>query len=353
MQKPGLAIYALTPQGLQLAARTAKAAEENFGPLHIYAHEGLQDREPPSHPPVTWFASLAALLGTSFPLFQAHLFITATGIAVRTIAPHLRSKTVDPAVMVMDQKGKFVISLLSGHLGGANELAETLAEKIGAVPVITTATDAEGLPGIDVLARKAGLVMPDMEGIRRFSAALVAGRPVRVEDPANLLGLEGKIDNSPFPEVTAVVTCQSLPKSISAPGRVLLHPKVLYAGLGCKRGQTSASILSFIEKTFEEHGLSLHSLAGLASFEAKAEEPGLIEAAHRLEVPISFFPADVLSTFPVTGESPKAMETFGLAGVAEPAALAAAASSGKVARLLIQKQKGPGITLAVALADKT
>lgn len=349
----GLAVYAFTPQGLGLAAKALGLFEAERGKGRIYAPRSLQEIQLAEGADITWFDSLPELIKTTFHLFPAHLFIAATGIAVRAVAPHIRSKTTDPAVLVMDQKGAFVISLLSGHLGGANELAAFLAAGLGATPVITTATDAEGLPSLDVLAQRANLAMPDMDGVKRFSAALIAGKPVRVEDSGDLLGLAGIIENAEFPVVTVRVTHETA--SADEVGRsdlVLLHPKVLHAGIGCRRGTPAQALVDFVRQTFAEEGLALESLAACASFEAKADEAGLVEAAKVLGAPLCFFAADALSGLPVTVESPKAREVFDLAGVAEPAALASAAAAcraGSAPRLLLPKQKGQGITLAIAL----
>ena len=118
---------------------------------------------------------MLVLSAETFPLYRQHVFIAAAGIVVRAIAPHLRSKRVDPAVVALDQRGKHVVSLLSGHLGGANRLAEEVAAITGGVPVVTTATDTEGVVSIDLLAEEKGLVLSNPEAVKGVNMALLQG----------------------------------------------------------------------------------------------------------------------------------------------------------------------------------
>ncbi len=350
------------------------------------------------------FSGLHALLTTTFNNYGAHIFIGATGIAVRGIAPFLKSKAQDPAVLVLDQQGRHVISLLSGHLGGANALCLEVAELLGADPVISTATDLENLPAIDLLAQEAGLYIANLEAVKAVSAAVLDGRPVRVDDPDNWLpqlalpvfhhlppsSCSGTNSSSSAPlcpqaESQPSQLCSRLhqvPEASrspysplvrvshlvlpTAPDILLLHPKNLWVGLGCKRGTPLENLKNALEQLFARLSLSLHSLAGFASISQKSDESGLLELAQGFALPLRFFSAEELAAVPTPSLSPKALELFGTPSVAEAAALLAAgpveadgpltaplSKNGKEhvgveAELFCPKQVFAGITLAVA-----
>lgn len=349
---------------------------------------------------IVWFTDLRALLDGQFSAFQGHIFISATGIAVRAIAPHLRHKTVDPGVVVLDQQGQYAISLLSGHLGGANALTLRVADISGAVPVITTATEGLGLPAVDVLARERRLIIANPEAVKHISAALLEGRTVDIFDPHDCLGLAGAGLEKLLRPLTAVAEgheeakaagelpegtetllqrispscplfltllspppfsarCGSGPAILVTARRLhgvveanclVLHPPVLHLGVGCKRGTSAAELSEALERLLESHGLSPASLAGLASFSAKGDEPGLLALAAKLQLPLTLFPAAKLAAYPVSSPSAKAFSEFGLRGVCEPAALACAALQGGAYALAAPKTVFKGVTLALAVA---
>ncbi len=339
------AIYALTRQGLELALGLAPAVGGR-----IFAARSLREclDDTPDGP--EWFGSLSELLRRTFRAFDRHVFISATGIAVRCIAPLLDSKTRDPAVLVLDQRGRFVISLLSGHLGGANAFAGEVAALTEAAPVITTATEVEDLPAVDRMAAERGLALASALPVRHISAALLAGRSVGLHDPENRLGLLGGRREDLFtrlgerqafpPDVSALppdmpcvlVTEHDAMPASSSPLRLFLHPKVLAAGVGCKRGTPADDILKAVRKMLRDGGFAESSLACLASASIKADEEGLRRAARALGVPLLLFAPEELVRLPVTTPSAKAREVLGLDGVCEPAALAAAALLGRKER---------------------
>ena len=174
------AIYALTPQGARLGRILAdKLSGDLFLPARLAASHGAIS-----------FDRLLDVVAKNFSLFSAHVFIAATGITVRAIAPHLESKDRDPAVIVVDQEGRHAISLLSGHLGGANELARRIAGLTGGRAVITTATDIQGVLSLDLLAKEKGLAIANLDAVKFVNMALVSGEPIHVYDPEDRLGLD-------------------------------------------------------------------------------------------------------------------------------------------------------------------
>lgn len=315
------------------------------------------------------FTNLADTVRANFPNYACHIFIAAAGIAVRVTAPLLRGKAFDPAVLVIDQRGRFVISLLSGHLGGGNAMAARVAAVLEATPVITTATDVEDLPALDVLAREKNLAIANLEAVKAVSAALLAGRGVLLHDPDDCLGLresrwatlfQGEpdlgraLEPAGAPAARVIVTEREVLRSPAAPGAasdlpagwLVLHPRRLFVGVGCRRGAPERDILRHIRAVLASAGLAPEAVAGLASIEDKRGEPGLLRASERLALPLHFFSAAELAAYPVSAPSPKAVERFGVQGVCEPAALALA---GKGARLIVVKTADRNVTVAVAL----
>ena len=311
-------------------------------------------------------------MAKTFFAYSCHLFIAATGIAVRAIAPHLSSKMRDPAVLALDQQARHVISLLSGHSGGANAFAMQIAALTGAQAVISTATDLEGLPAIDLLAKEQGMAIANPGLIKTVSGALLRGERPWLFDPGSCLNEYAPVladyfepvplDNSAdrYAEICAKAEDREGPGvaliEYTLPERLmqnclLLHPRSLCLGLGCKRGTAAENIIAFIRNTFAALHLSPLSIARMATIDAKDDEHGLLKTAEAFAVPLSFFSAAELGRYPAPSPSPKAYEKFGVPGVAEPAAFAAAAkyASGP-ADLLAPKQKNDAITLAVVRA---
>lgn len=345
------AIYALTPQGLALGLRLrAVLGGVCFAPraLAEEAGDGVQG-----------FDSLPLLVKERFNLFRRHIFIAATGIVVRCLAPLLAHKAVDPAVVALDHKGEFVISLLSGHLGGANDLARRVAAVTGGRAVITTATDTEGLPAVDLLALRAGLHVYNPDAIRAANAALLAGKTVGLHDPEGWLGprftdaergyfqilddeavLQAFIAAEPqTPWVRVSWRVMPLPENC-----LTLIPSALCLGVGCRRGVDAREILDLVRQVCAANGLAVEAVACLASAEIKADEAGLLEAAQTLGVPLHIFSAAELAVYPPLRVSTKAETALGLPGVCEPAARCAAEGG----PLLVGKQILGRVTLAVA-----
>ena len=179
--KQHIAVYALTPQGARLARGLANELRAD-----LYLPGKL------AGPGERAFDSLPELVADVFHEYAGHVFVAACGIAVRAVAPHLRSKAQDPGVVVLDQNGRHAVSLLSGHLGGANDLARRAAAFTGGEAVITTATDSAGLPSLDILARDSGLAIENLEAVRTVNAGLLAGQTVQVFDPEARLAVPAK-----------------------------------------------------------------------------------------------------------------------------------------------------------------
>lgn len=255
-----------------------------------------------AQPGETAFDSLPALVADIFHAHPAHIFVAAAGIVVRAVAPHLRGKAQDPAVVVLDQAGRHAVSLLSGHLGGANALARHVAALSGGTAVITTATDTEGLPSLDLLARDSNLVIENLEAVKLANAALLEGRTVQVFDPENRLMLPQN-SSTHFEWVASPQEFEPGKAWVAVDWRVFalpegcltLRPRVVAAGVGCRKGASSEAILEAIRSGCRTAGVSPASLAALASIEEKRHEPGLLETALVLGLETIFYPASRLA----------------------------------------------------------
>jgi cobalt-precorrin 5A hydrolase len=289
-----------------------------------------------------------------FNQFQLLIFISATAVAVRAIAPCLQGKDKDPAVVVIDDQSRFVISLLSGHLGGANEAAEKIAYFLDACPVVTTATDSRGVTAFDDLARKLGWHIENLPDLKKISASLLEDREIVLYSRQHFTpALEGNIYITDSPEELAraehgaVIVDNRLesppvPKGVPV---ITLRPRNVAAGVGCRRGIPAEAIIKAVEKAFTEAGIALQSLSCLASGEFKADEPGLIEAARHFAVPLKIFTREEI--FAAIGDSNISTfveEQVGVGAVAEPCARLGSGGG----PLLLEIQRGAGITVALA-----
>ncbi|MET8694926.1 precorrin-3B C(17)-methyltransferase [Streptomyces bauhiniae] len=234
----------------------------------------------------------------------------ATGATVRLLAPLLGDKAADPGVVCVDEGGRFAVSLVGGHGGGANELAYEVAGLLGAEPVVTTATDAVGLAGLDTLG------LPVEGAVAAVSRALLDGEPVALEAE-----LAWPLPPVPFAEQGAY-TVRLTDRAVQpGPDEVLLRPPSLVVGVGASKGAPVEEVLGLIGEALREAGLSVRSVAELATVDAKSEEPGIVAAAERLGVPLVTYPADELAAVAVPNPSGAPLAAVGTPSVAEAAAL--------------------------------
>lgn len=283
-----------------------------------------------------------------FGAYEGHIFIMATGIVVRMIARLIRHKTVDPAVVVLDEAGEHAISLLSGHLGGANRLARTVAHLTGARPVITTATDVNSVPAADTIAAEKGLFIENPEAIKGVNMALITNLPLWVHDPARILG----DDLAPHPVKEGAPAEPGIFVDdilVDLPAQVLiLRPLRLVAGMGCNRGTSARELKELLTLTLKAFSLSISSLYALATIDIKRDEPGLIQVSSEMGIPLIFFDRDALNQVKEI-QRPSAMvqKHIGVKSVCEASAILGAQNG----PLIVPKQKSPNATLAVARAD--
>lgn len=352
-----IAIITITRQGFDLARRLMEVLPK----AHLYVTQKYV--EGPIDRVVPFDGSVKNLVAEVFSKYEGFIFIMATGIVVRTIASYIQDKKYDPAIVVMDLKGRFAISLVSGHLGGANELAHLIGEKTGAVPVITTGTDTLGTIAPDMVAKEIGAELEDFGPLKYVSSALVDEQRVAV---ANLTGikvksLEGELKKNVIlcrsvGEVLAsdckaaiLITHELFPEEAqqNLPVHVVIRPKVLSVGLGCNRGTTLEEFEEGVFSILEKHRLSERCIRTLATADLKRDEEGLLKFADKYGYPIRFFSKEDLETVQIPNPSETVSKFVGIRGVAEPAAILAADGG----RLIVEKVKLGNLTLAVAFVS--
>jgi len=278
--------------------------------------------------------------------------IMATGIVVRVIAPLLQDKRTDPAVVVMDEKGEYVISLLSGHLGGANALTRGIADCIGAHAVITTASDVQGKVALDLWAAKENLYVEDYKKLKTLSARIVNGEQIKVRtehifNTGNIpeeFEMVGRKDNADIIITSRLMENEAL----------YLRPKNLFAGIGCNRGTTKEEIRDMVTETLQREKLAIHSIACIASIDLKGDEQGLLDFAGDEGLDIDFFSKNDLNGAVLKhnlAASDAAMAATGAAAVAEPAAILAARKRFHNSTMVIPKEKRGNVTLAIVKAE--
>ena len=287
------------------------------------------------------------------------LFIGACGIAVRAIAPFLTDKLNDVPVLVMDEQGRFVIPVLAGHVGGANELAVSIAERMGSTPVITTATDLNHCFAVDLFARRNALHIVNKDGIAKVSSRILAGEEVTMaveeghfrEEEAGIPGEKRLLEEINVPEGIRLVSTESLADVLVAPasygqGRLLtLRPKEYVIGIGCKRGKAAEQIDHFVNRALKESGISMEQVAAFASIDRKKDEEGILWMSSHYGIPFVTYSAEELQQVEGTFHASEFVKSqVGVDNVCERAALR---FSGPDGILITGKQAEDGITAAI------
>ncbi len=239
----------------------------------------------------------------------------ATGAVVRLVAPLLSDKASDPGVVCVDEGGRFAVSLVGGHGGGANELARAVGTLLGAEPVVTTATDAVGVPGFDTLG------MPVEGDVAGVSRALLDGEPVALEAESSW-PLPAFPSNVGGAAAGAGAVIRVTDRAVAPAGHeVVLRPPSLVVGVGASKGAPVDEVLALVQGALADAGLSVASVAALATVDAKAGEPGIVGAAERLGVPVVTYSAEELAVVDVPNPSDAPLAAVGTPSVAEAAAL--------------------------------
>jgi len=282
-----------------------------------------------------------------FSEYDCILGIMAAGIMVRSTCLLIKNKMEDPAVLVMDDRGKHVISLLSGHYGEANKIALKISQISGAEPVITTSTDVHGKIGIDSLARKYYLDIEDVSKIKTINSGLIDDKEINLCVPEKY----EFIFRDPLVK-ESYNWCKSLNnelKVVYEENSVTLKPKKLVFGIGARKNISKSKVQSAVFEAVKSLNLSPERIDSFATAEIKKEELGIVKTALDLEVPLEIVAVNHIKSLkhPDCSHSELVKEKFGIGGVCEPAALITA---GKNSRLVFKKTFYNGVTVAVAVS---
>jgi cobalamin biosynthesis protein CbiG len=342
-------LVAISPAGVQLA--NALLARLPGASMHVLArYAGLAEQAEP-------FVSLGEIATTLFAAGRGLVLFAPVGVAVRTVASLLTDKRLDPPVVAVDDGGRFAISLVGSHAGGANELAERVAAALGAQPVVTTAVERSGLPAPELIGLPLGWrLQANREALLRCSAAIAQRRPIALYQPfgprrwlppevpvvrASSLGrLAGLAESSR--DAGLAITDERLPANVSE-RFVVWRPRLLAAGLGCSRGASTEELAALLERACAALGADPAGLRCLASLDRKLDEPGLVALAQRLEVPLRGYPPERLAQVPVPRPSEAVRHAVGTPSVAEASAMLSAPGG-----LLLPKLVSPNATVAIA-----
>ena len=287
--------------------------------------------------------------------YDAIIAIMASGILIRSIAPLIESKVSDPAIVNIDDNANFVISTLSGHLGGANKLTQKIADVLGATPVITTSTDVNNKLGIDVLANDLYLSVDNPEEILFFNKAILEGKEISLTVNPNvnfnylfsyLSENESKINVSIY--YTSSINTDEIHVS-SDEHLLILKEKKIVVGIGCRRGKECIKIYDGFKKSIDDLNIDESRVNLLASAEIKKDEEGILELSKKLDIPVDFVELDKLKLFESNDiqKSEFVKSKFGIHGVCEPSALIMAGFDSK---LIYKKTSYDGVTIAIAIS---
>ena len=324
-----IAILPLTSGGKKLAEKIVKEAEN----IHLLPKE----------------QTVVETLKENWSYYDGFICIMAAGIVVRAIAPLLRDKISDPCVLVMDEKGQHVVSLLSGHLGGGNQLAKHIAQLTDGTAVITTASDTLELVALDIWAREQNLTAEKRKTFTKASSRLVNNGSLKLFSDLDLESLpKGLILTDLREDAELIITNKKISLADDEPP--VLYPRNLVVGVGCNRGTPAHEFEEALSELIDDLGLARYSIKNLASIDVKNDEVGLIEFAARNSWPITFYRREEINTVEkdIT-VSHAALKAVGAVGVAEPTALLSANTN----ILLSRKRKWQNITMAVAEAPFT
>ena len=344
------AIIAITKHGAAIARKLGgdRFIKNKFRP------EGEADQDD-----LIYFdAPIKGLTAEIWPQYEALVYVVSLGAVVRTIAPFLKDKHEDPAIIVVDDNAEFVISVLSGHVGGANQLTQDIANTLKATAIITTASDVGKTIPVDILGRELGWTTEGEQYITPVSAAVVN------EEPVAFVQETGEknwwLRETPLPKNIELTTLEALEKESGRFAAMLFvtdrimetppiqktvfyQPNILVPGTLCDRGTSLEQIETFVFAQLEKARLSFKSVRNIATAEAKRDECGLNAFCEKYGLELVCYASEVLKAVQAPTPSATVLKHVGTPGVSEPAAML---SSGGT--LIVPKQKTQGVTLAVA-----
>ncbi len=348
-----VAILAITKNGI----RIAHEIKQFFPDWEIFVPSKFQDQTISA----VWYEEqTSAKIAELFGRFNGLVCLFSLGAVIRLIAPHLKDKKTDPAIIVIDDKSSFVISVLSGHLGGANELTEEIAKKLGAIPVITTAADVNKTIPVDLVGKEFSWKIDGDINMTRISALMVNEEKIGVyqdsgeknwwksELPKNVTVYDS-IENLKHSDSKAylIISDKTFDDEILKKS-IVYRPQTLVVGIGLHGDTTKEKISQCLDLSLVKYGLSAKCIARLVSLKKPKDVQGLIDAAKDIGVPLEYFEREELAQISIPNPSQMVEAYEGTPSVSEAAAIK---SSG--GRLIVEKQKfPPDLTIAIARIEK-
>jgi cobalt-precorrin 5A hydrolase len=334
-------IISLTKQGLKTASRIA----ERLDGAVCYGPADRAEGNCRSLP-----GSLKDSMDFLWADAQCLIFIAAAGMVVRLIAPYLSDKETDPAVIVVDHRGRFAVSLLSGHVGGGNDLAYEVAQILDGQAVITTATDNLDYPGWDILARDYGLEVINKELLAELTGVWLDGTELALVDYIGFLPID-------IPGVVHWPNIDTLPqerygvyvgfREVTTHDKVLfLKPDKLSIGIGCHCSITADELEQALRNLLSTNDLDLSRVVRIASVSRRKDTPALFKLSEKLDIPLKFFEPEILAAIKTPNPSAIAEQMVATPSVCEAASLA----NWAYAHIIVEKTKWPNLTLAAAVA---
>lgn len=273
-------------------------------------------------------------LKEKFNLYDGHIFIMASGIVIRKISNLLKSKDVDPAVLLIDEGKHFVISLLSGHLGGANELTQQVANILNLIPIISTSSDITGKIAVDTISQKLNAELEDLKSAKDMTSLIVDGKRVNILLPKNV-----RFDDNANSDGLILVSNRKEIKFTK------IIPKNLILGIGCKKNTPAKDVIEAIENSLNKHNLDIMAVKHIATVDVKENEKGLIEAADFLELDLKIISREEVKKVEHLFEgSDFVQENIGVRAVSEPVALLSSSQNGEFIEM---KSRYNGITISI------
>lgn len=290
---------------------------------------------------------LEDFVGSIFDKYSTLIFIMATGIVVRTIATHIKHKAIDPAILVMDEKGEFVISLLSGHLGGANDAARLLGEKIGAKPVITTASDVNDSMAVDTIAMKLNCSLDNFDEAKNITALIVnkekvmikSDIPISINLPENIVKV-----NDDCKDIKGVIYITNKKEFNFSTPKVQIIPRNIVVGIGCRKGIQKDHIIEVVNKFLDINNIHAKSIKHFATVDIKKNEQGIIEASRYFNVPLKIISREQIKKVEESFEtSDFVKKTIGVGAVCEPCAYLSSTKG----HFIMRKTSAQGVTVCL------
>ncbi len=359
--KNDILMIACSRRGHELMQRVHFAWEEQMAQMPKFAGRIICKTKCKALPDVSDVRSVADIVAAHITTAKVIVFFSATGIAVRTMAPFLRHKSVDPAVIVLDEMGNYVVSLVSGHAGAANEYTNYIATLSGAKPVVTTATDVEGKFAVDVFAKKNRLTMLDWTFAKEISAAILRGETVSLDTTYEIVGnVPDELSvNDSTAKYHIKVTSDVLEIYQKKENELILVPQCYMIGIGCKSNTSEGLIYEAVKICMDMYGADMKGVAAVASIDLKEEEPGLVSFCRSLNVPFMTYDANTLNA--VTGsytESAFVEQVTGVDNVCERSAVACVNTFKRVDgsyghyEFVCRKTAREGVTVAIVQVER-